>query len=50
MEYSKIHQKWFKTQEDIDNDEKAFMHQVKESNKDMCDNCDLNSCHGCIGE
>ncbi len=37
------------TLEEIEEDMNAFMFIVKELNKDMCDNCDLNTCGACAG-
>jgi len=50
MKYSNIHEKWFKTPEDQQEQDTAFMHEVEESNKDMHDNCDMNSCKACVGD
>ncbi len=36
-----------RTQEEIDEQEAAWMAWSRESNKDMHDHCDLNDCHAC---
>jgi len=38
-----------RTQEQIISDESALMAEIEESNKDMHDNCDLNTCRACVG-
>jgi len=38
-----------RTQEQIDADEVALMAEIEELNKDMHDNCDLNTCRACVG-
>jgi len=45
--YNTIHEKWYRTQEDIDQDIKSLAHEIEESNKDMHDNCDMNCCCAC---
>jgi hypothetical protein len=45
--YSMIHEKWYRTQDDINNDQNNLMHEIEESNKTFHDNCDLNDCQEC---
>lgn len=38
-----------RTQKQIDEQEENLMNEIKESNTDFHDNCDMNSCAECIG-
>jgi hypothetical protein len=48
--YSQIHNRWFRTQDVIDEEMDNLMKVVVELNKKQCDNCDLNKCRACVGE